>query len=106
VLVTQNEVAFPQLDEVVSTAGCLKDIFPEWYFYAAAVPTYVGRIMAFSWPTDNPDLRRTNVQTLRQRYVRSGIKTPYYNPEVPYVALALPQYVLTAIGKIDNEYRC
>ncbi len=104
VLVTQNGVAFTQLEEVACTAGFLADIFTDWHFFAAAVPTYVGGIMAFAWATDNPDLRHIDVETLRQRYARSGIRTRYYNPEVHYAAFALPQYVLEAIGKSDNGY--
>lgn len=104
VFVTQNGVPFTQLEEVTSTAGFLKGIFTDYHFFAAAVPTYVGGVMAFAWATDNPDLRHINVETLRQRYARSGMKTRYYNPEVHYAAFALPQYVLEAIGKSDNGY--
>jgi spermidine synthase len=105
VFVTQNGVAFTQLEEVASTAGLLKDIFTDWHFFSAAVPTYVGGIMAFTWATDNPDLRHTALRTLKQRYAQSGLKTRYYNPEVHHAAFALPQYVLEAIGKSDNGYR-
>lgn len=105
VLVTQNGVAYMQLDEVTSTAGHLKNLFEDWHFYAAAVPTYVGGIMTFAWATDNPNLRRTDLGELRKRYGAVGIKTRYYNPEIHYGAFALPQYVLAAIGKRDNEYR-
>ena len=105
VFVTQNGVAFTQLEEVASTAGFLKDIFADWHFFSAAVPTYVGGIMAFAWATDNPDLRHTDLRTLRRRFAHSGLKTRYYNPEVHHAAFALPQYVLEAIGKSDNGYR-
>jgi spermidine synthase len=104
VFVTQNGVPFTQLEEVASTAGLLRDIFTDWHFFSAAVPTYVGGIMAFAWATDNPELRHTDVQTLRRRFARSDLKTRYYNPEVHHAAFALPQYVLEAIGKRDNGY--
>jgi len=104
VFVTQNGVAFTQLGEVASTAGFLKDIFEDYHFFSAAVPTYVGGIMAFAWATDNPELRHTDVQTLKRRFAGSGLKTRYYNPEVHHAAFALPQYVLEAIGKGDNGY--
>jgi spermidine synthase len=105
VFVTQNGVPFTQLKEVASTAGFLKAIFTDWHFFCAAVPTYVGGIMAFAWATDNPDLRHTDVQDLRHRFEQSGMKTRYYNPEIHHAAFALPQYVLEAIGKGDNGYR-
>jgi len=99
VLVTQNGVAFMQLEEVQNTAKRLKTIFADLHFYAAAVPTYVGGIMTFAWATDNRALRHTDIESLRELYAASGIQTRYYNPEIHHAAFALPQYVLGAIGK-------
>ena len=99
VLVTQNGVAFVQLDEVRNTAKRLASVFRDWHFYGAAVPTYIGGIMTFAWGSDNLDLRRTPLEVLQQRYQAAEIKTRYYNPEIHQAAFALPQYVLEAIGK-------
>lgn len=41
--------------------------------------------------------------TLRQRFRDSGIATRYYNADIHLGAFALPQYVLQAIGKQDND---
>lgn len=103
VFVTQNGVAFTQLAEIASTAGFLKDIFADHAFYSAAIPTYVGGIMAFGWATDNQGLRHTDVETLWRRYDKAGLKTHYYNPEIHRAAFSLPQYVLETIGKNHNE---
>ena len=103
-LVTQNGVAFMQPDEVKTTAQRLDRVFEDWHFYCAAVPTYIGGIMTFGWATDDRALRRIGIETLRQRYLKSGIRTGYYNPEVHFAAFALPQFVLDVIGKTDNEY--
>lgn len=102
VFVTQNGVAFTQLAEVASTAGFLKDIFADYHFFSAAIPTYVGGIMAFGWATDNPGLRHTDLETLKRRYDEAGLKTRYYNSKLHRAAFALPQYVLEAIGKNHN----
>lgn len=99
ILVTQNGVAFMQLDEVKTTAQRMKWVFDDWHFYSAAVPTYIGGVMAFAWGTDNRALRRVDIATLQARYASCGIETRYYNPEVHQAAFALPQYVLDAIGK-------
>ena len=99
VLVTQNGVAFVQLDEVRNTAQRLASVFADWHFYGAAVPTYIGGIMTFAWASDDPALRRTPLEVLRQRYTAAAIKTQYYNPEIHQAAFALPQYVLEVIGK-------
>jgi spermidine synthase len=97
VLVTQNGVPYMQLDEARTTARRLGRVFDDWTFYSAAVPTYVGGIMAFGWATDNPALRRTDLATLKARYEASGIKTHYYNPEIHKASFALPQYLLEGI---------
>jgi spermidine synthase len=86
-----------QLDEAMTTAQRLRRIFDDCTFFSAAVPTYVGGIMAFAWATDNPSLRRTDLATLKARYDASGIATRYYNPEIHKASFALPQYLVEAI---------
>lgn len=105
ILVTQNGVAFMQLDEVKTTAERFGRLFADWHFYAAAVPTYIGGLMTFGWASDDPAPRRTSLAELRRRFQASAIVTRFYNPEVHYAAFALPTYILTAIGKQSNEYR-
>lgn len=99
ILVTQNGVVFFQAEEAKKTADLFQDIFEDWHFYSAAIPTYVGGIMTFGWGTDNPKLRQTSLETLEARYQKSRIKTRYYNPSVHLHAFALPQYILEIIGK-------
>ncbi len=105
ILVTQNGVAFSQLDEIAATARALSRLFVDWHFYSAAVPTYVGGIMAFGWACNDPARRCPALPTLRQRFAASNLKTRYYTPELHLAAFALPQYVLDAIGKngLGNE---
>ncbi len=102
ILVTQNGVPFMQPDEAQSTARHLSEIFNDWHFYQAAIPTYIGGLMAFGWATDEPAHRHTPIGTLNQRYHHSGIDTRYYNPEIHRAAFMLPQYILAAIGKKTN----
>jgi spermidine synthase len=104
VLVTQNGVAFMQPDEVSTTARRLERVFDDWHFYCAAVPTYIGGVMAFGWATDAAGLRGTGIETLRRRYERSGLRTRYYNPAVHAAAFALPSYLMEGIGKGAHEY--
>jgi spermidine synthase len=99
VLVTQNGVVFIQMEEVTATARHLNGIFADWHFFSAAVPTYTGGIMAFGWASDDKSLRRQPLDTLTQRFEKAEIETRYYTPEIHLAAFALPQYVLTAIGK-------
>ncbi|HKJ05357.1 MAG TPA: polyamine aminopropyltransferase [Geopsychrobacteraceae bacterium] len=99
VLTTQNGVPFLQPDEVTETAKKLSKSFADWHFYTAAVPTYIGGIMAFAWATDNIDLRKLQKKIVRERFQATKIKTGYYNPEIHVGAFALPQYLLEALGK-------
>lgn len=99
ILVTQNGIAFVQLDEVINTAQRFGSLFNDWHFYGAAVPTYAGGIMAFGWATDDASLRQTALPLLQQRFSTAKLQTRYYNPEIHRAAFALPQYVLDAIGK-------
>ncbi len=97
VLVTQNGVAFMQMDEVINTAHRLGGLFTDWHFYGAAVPTYVGGIMTFAWASDDPALRQQDADRIRQRWNGAGVETRYYTPELHVGAFALPRYILDAL---------
>jgi len=99
VLVTQNGVVFMQPDEVRTTANHFRNLFADWHFFTAAIPTYVGGSMNFGWGTDDPALRRIPGDTLRERFQEAGITTRYYTPEIHRCAFTLPQHVLDAIDK-------
>jgi len=98
ILVAQNGNVFTQLDEMRTTARRLGPLFEDVSFYAAAVPTYIGGQMAFAWATDAPALRAAPLETLRERFARSGLDTRYYTPEVHQAAFALPRFMLDAAG--------
>ena len=97
IVVTQNGVAFLQLDEVTTTARRLDQHFADAAFYGAAVPTYVGGIMTFAWGSDDPALRGHDVDTLGTRLAAAGIETRYYTPAVHRGAFAMPRYIEAAI---------
>jgi spermidine synthase len=97
ILVTQNGVAYLQLDEVVTTHKRLRPYFKDHSFYSAAVPTYIGGIMTFAWATDNAEARTLPLETIEQRFKAANITTRYYNPAIHQASFALPQYILDAI---------
>ena len=98
ILVTQNGVAYMQLDEVTTTAKRLQPYFVDQSFYSAAVPTYIGGVMTFAWATDNTTLRTATTETITQRFKAENIKTRYYNPAIHVASFALPQYILDALA--------
>jgi len=98
IFVAQNGVAFVQRDEVSTSARRLAPHFADVGFYGAAVPTYVGGIMAFAWASDDAALRRPDAAALAGRFAASGIRTRYYNPDIHSASFALPQYLLDEIA--------
>lgn len=103
ILVAQNGTPFLQLGEVQTTAKHISALFADWHFYHAAVPTYIGGAMTFAWAAKNPAARKQSLAVLRQRYAESNVVTRYYNADIHQAAFALPQYVLQAIGKQNND---
>lgn len=99
VLVTQNGVAFMQLDEVTTTNKRLDPHFRDHSFYCAAVPTYIGGVMTFAWATDNETLRSVSQDEIEQRFRVANITTRYYNPAIHKASFALPQYIQDALNK-------
>jgi len=97
ILVTQNGVAFMQLDEVTTTNSRLTPYFKDHHFYSAAIPTYIGGIMTFAWATDNTELRNIDLNTVTERFKAANIATRYYNPEIHKASFALPQYIMDAL---------
>ena len=98
ILVTQNGVPFMQTGELSNTATRLSRLFTDSTFYTAAVPTYIGGLMAFAWASDDPGLRQIDLQTLRQRWSGTGIQSRYYTPELHQAAFALPRYLLDLLN--------
>lgn len=103
IFVAQNGTPFLQIEEVKTTAKNIQDLFADWHFYHAAVPTYIGGSMTFAWAAKNQQTRQISLETLRKRFADTGIATRYYNADIHQAAFALPQYVLQAIGKTYND---
>lgn len=97
ILVTQNGVPFMQLDEAMKTSRSFREIFADWHFYSAAVPTYLGGIMTLGWASQAPDNRRVALDELERRFADAALDTRYYTPAVHLGAFALPRYVEEAI---------
>ncbi|MDP2286121.1 MAG: polyamine aminopropyltransferase [Pseudohongiella sp.] len=101
VLVTQNGVPFMQPGELTNTAARLSKLFVDRRFYTAAVPSYIGGLMTFAWASNNPDLARIDLDTLKQRWLSQNITLRYYTPDMHQAAFALPRYLL---DMLQTEY--
>lgn len=98
ILVTQNGVAFKQLDEAVSTSRAFKALYTDWGFYSVAVPTYVGGIMLLGFASNSKLTRQPDLEELNKRYQDRGLKTEYYNPRIHLASFSLPNYVQRALA--------
>lgn len=93
IFAAQNGSAFLQPEEITTTWQRLSPYFSDRWFFTAAVPTYVGGLMALAWASDDTQLRALSLATLQTRFAHSNIVTRYYNPEIHAASFALPQYV-------------
>lgn len=103
ILVTQNGVAFFQMEEAISTYQHLKTLFPFASFYSAAVPTYVGGIMLFGFASNQTAFKQPDLNTLQQRHQQSAIDSRYYDPAIHLASFALPRYVQQALQTATYE---
>ena len=93
IFVNQNGVPFLQSSEVQNTYERRKPFFTDTSFYVAAVPTYVGGLMAFGWATDEMSYRDLSLEELQHRIQKIEGKLHYYNAEIHKASFALPNYV-------------
>jgi spermidine synthase len=94
VLVTQNGVPFFQADELVGSLAHFRALFADATCYVAAVPTYVGGLLAMGFASDDKRLRRTSARTIAERYRKAGrFPTRYWTPQLQAGAFALPRFI-------------
>ncbi|GAC1343967.1 MAG: polyamine aminopropyltransferase [Acetobacteraceae bacterium] len=95
IVVNQAGVPFMQADELRRTSRCRAAAFRFVTAYVAAVPTYVGGLMALGFASDSPALDRVPASMLQQRAEAAGIlgQTSYWTPEVHEAAFKLPPYI-------------
>lgn len=102
VFAAQNGVSFLQLDELETTASRLKPLFNQVGFYNAAVPTYVGGVMAFAWGSQSLRGQDVSLTELQKRFERAAIDTRFYSPELHLASFALPRFMQQAVDQAGN----
>ncbi len=101
IIITQNGVPYVQESELRTSYDRLGGLFRDVSFYLAAIPSYVGGVMAYGWATDDTDHRKVSLSKLAERYMESGITTDYYTPEVHLAAFALPLHIQKMLTRED-----
>ncbi|MDE3046698.1 MAG: polyamine aminopropyltransferase [Verrucomicrobiota bacterium] len=91
IFVNQNGVPFLQKEELTLTLKNRSPYFKHVTFYTAAIPSYVGGLMAFGWASDKK--YRISEQVLEERLAK--IKGPlyYYTPGIHKASFVLPGYM-------------
>ncbi len=94
-VVNQCGVPFMQADELRDTSARRRKAFPHVSAYVAAVPTYVGGLMALGFASRDAACARQSLDTIRARAASAGIAgTPdYWSPEIHVGSFNLPPYI-------------
>ena len=94
-IVNQCGVPFMQSDELRETSLRRARHFPHVSAFVAAVPTYVGGLMALGIAHKGDAIATGPVDLVRRRAERAGIvgRTRYWSPAVHAGAFALPPYI-------------
>lgn len=99
-LVTQNGVPFLQADELKTSIGHFRALFADAACYVAAVPSYVGGLMAMGFASDDRRLRRASARMLSERYRKAGsFTTRYWTPDAHVGAFALPRFIADLVAE-------
>lgn len=93
IFVNQSGLPYLQPEELTKVSDSMSKIYSNPAFFLVAVPCYVIGQMAFAWGSDNLEAYNITLEELNKRYIESGIKTKYYNPEVHKAAFALPNEI-------------
>ena len=93
-LVNQCGVPFMQPDELRDTAQLRREVFSQVSAFLAAVPTYVGGVMAFGIASNGP-IPLLPLAEVARRADRSGIveSSRYWSPAVHLASFALPPFI-------------
>lgn len=93
ILSTQSGVPFYQREELELVRSKLSKVFDIATFYLVPVPLYVGGFMVLSYGS-NQDPRKISLPDYQNNFAYTKVEPlKYYNPEVHFGALLLPNYI-------------
>ena len=95
IIVNQAGVPFMQAEELRVTSARRASCFEHVTAYVAAVPTYVGGLMALGFASGKSGLDQVSVDEITARAKAAGIlgTTRYWTPRVHWAAFQLPPYI-------------
>lgn len=92
-IVNQCGVPFMQADELRETSARRRRFFPSVSAYVAAVPTYVGGLMALGMASKDAGFAPQEVDVIRLRAAGIVDRCDYWTPEVHAGSFHLPRYI-------------
>jgi spermidine synthase len=94
-VVNQCGVPFMQADELCETSLRRKLFLPHVSAFVAAVPTYVGGLMALGIAAKQSGIGKQSVDEIRARAEAAGVlgTTEYWTPEIHAGSFDLPPYI-------------
>ena len=94
-VVNQCGVPFMQGDELRETSARRRRFFPHVAAYVAAVPTYVGGLMALGFASKDAGYERQNAEAIHARATAAGMAgmSEYWTPEIHVGSFDLPPYI-------------
>lgn len=93
IMIRQTGSTLLQPNEVVNTYHQLKKFFPFSFVQLMAIPTYIGGFFSAVIASKKINLEKVDERKITQRYKQSGINTRYYNPDIHYASMKLPNYI-------------
>ena len=100
VIVNQCGVPFMQADELRDTSARRRRFFPHVSAYVAAVPTYVGGLMALGFASKDAAWTRQDSAVICARAEAAGIAgmSDYWTPEIHAGSFDLPPYIARCLA--------
>lgn len=92
-MIRQTGSTMWQHDELTTSCKLVKKIFPYVIVQIAAIPTYVGGFFSFIIASKKINPQNVSYKKIADKYRKLNLKTNYYNPDIHFASLKLPNYI-------------
>jgi spermidine synthase len=93
IMIRQTGSTILQKGELKQNYNILKEKFRYLAVQLACIPTYIGGFFSFIIASKKIDPYKASYKEILNRYKNLKLKTKYYNPEIHFASLVLPNYV-------------
>ncbi|MDP8216343.1 MAG: polyamine aminopropyltransferase [Candidatus Kaelpia imicola] len=98
IMVRQSGSSFLQKEELKDNYKRLSKIFKYTDAYIVAIPTYIGGFFNLIFASDKINIKSLSLTVIKKRFLKTNIKTEYYNPEIHLASFKLPNYIKKLTG--------